>query len=496
MKISGEIPEKYLAEIWKEQRFVKEIVTEEGDVINVIFVGDENVEVGGPDFRNARIKIGNVTYVGDIEIDTRHSDWKAHGHNVNKRFNKVILHATYTNEPNHQAVYSQDGRRIPSFSISRFIDAQLIEQLKGRESHEEDTKTHKIHCNHLAQIMDDTAKYEFLFELGLNRFKHKSDKMIARLKELLYLDSLKLKEPVIRYEVPEEYLNKSFTYTELNNRKAWEQLFYEGIFEALGYSQNKAIMRKLAESVDMHFFYLIKEDDNLIHTIESLLFNASGLLPQFNYENKSEISDYVRNLHEKWLNLRKIYNGRTFSPEDWHFFKLRPQNFPTIRLAGGARIIFKILRQNLIGQIIKKFEEIFNYSVLTNSIKSLLIIHADGYWAKHYVFEKKSEDDIKYFVGSNRVDEILVNVILPYVYVYFEIFDKKKNAQKVLKVYSEISLDTDNSLVKEISDSLQIDLRSKKSIIYQGMIELFRNYCSKEKCTDCKIGDFVFNESN
>lgn len=495
MKNNGEIPEKYLAEIWREQKFNKELTTLEGETISVIYVGDENLDLGGPDFKNARIKIGNVTYVGDIEIDNRHNDWRAHGHNLNKRFNRVILHAVFLHDPDHHAVYSQDGRRIPSFSIADFIDPCLIEQLKSKEviDQNDEHKTHKIHCNHLAQLLSDSEKYEFLFELGLNRFKHKSDKVIARLKELLYIDSLKIKEPVIRYEVPEEYLNKSFTYAELNNRKVWEQLFYEGLFEALGYSQNKTIMRRLAEAVDINFIYRIKEDNNLINTMESLYFNVGGLMPQFNFESKPDISNYVRLLHEKWVNLRKLYTGRTFNAEDWHFFKLRPQNFPTIRIAGGARLVVKMIKHNLIGQIIKKIEEIYNIDVLTHSVKSLLIVHAEDYWAKHYIFEKRSETEIKYFIGNSRVDEILINVVLPYAYVYFEIFGKTKNAQKVLKVYSDMNLDTENSLVKEISESLNIDLRNKKGIIYQGMIELFRNYCAKEKCSDCKIGDAVFN---
>jgi len=111
----------------------------------------------------------------------------------------------------------------------------------------------------------------------------------------------------------------------------------------------------------------------------------------------------------------------------------------------------------------------------------------------HYVFDKPSQEELNYFIGKARVEEMLVNVIFPFAYTYFELFSKQHLAQKTLNAFSHIALTTDNSLVKEISESLNLNTQWKRSVINQGMLELFRSFCSKEKCKECKIGEKVFN---
>lgn len=486
------IQEKFLCELWKNQKFNRALETSDEQKIEVNFVGDENTELGGPDFLNARIKIGNFTFIGDVEIENCNSDWKSHGHNINKRFNKVILHVVLKGDSRHNYVYTQDGRRIVSVSLFDFLSEVEKQKLTMADDGSHKFKTNKIPCHQLSELTDEKFKLDFLHELGIARFKKKCEKMIHRIRELIYLSELKIKEPDVRYDLPQSYLERKITFQDLNKKEILEQLFYEDIFEALGYSQNKTIMLKLSQSVNVQFLKSFREDENYVRTIESILFNVGGLMPDLSNLKDEETSEYSRYLAQRWGEIRPKYDGVKYEETDWHFFRLRPQNFPTIRIAGGARILHKIIKYDLINVMLKKFIEIHNHKVLINSVRNLFVIPADGYWVKHFVFDKPAAEDIKYFIGSSRADEILANVILPFVYVYFELTGKKHCSQKILRVLSDVILNTENNLVKEISESLNLIDASKRTVYYQGMIELFRSFCTKDKCSECKIGQKVF----
>ena len=117
----SKIYEKQITEIWKSQSFNNSLQTVKGEEIHVLDLGLENEETGGPDFKNARVRVGNLVYVGDIEIDPDYSNWKSHAHNIDAKYNKVILHASLSNKFNHQYVYTKNGRRVPTICLSRFL---------------------------------------------------------------------------------------------------------------------------------------------------------------------------------------------------------------------------------------------------------------------------------------------------------------------------------------------------------------------------------------
>ncbi|MCE1187813.1 MAG: DUF2851 family protein [Ignavibacteria bacterium] len=489
------IPEEILVDIWKNQSFNRELRTETGEKLEVMYVGDENTENGGPDFINARIKIGNLTYLGDIEIDNTQSDWRSHGHNLNKRFNKVVLHAIVNNESHNKIVYSQDGRRIDTFCIAQFIEEDLLEKLRKLVTIKKDNKTNKIHCYKVTSFASDKEKIEFLTELGLSRFKKKCERMISRLRELIYLDNNHVSEPAAQYAFPGEVYEMKLTFDELNRKHVWAQLFYEDIFEALGYSQNKQIMLNLAQAVDLNFLRStgVRKED-YVRLTEAVYFTVGGLLPEDHQKLPDDAVDYLRKIQEQWNLVCDSYTGKVFHETEWHFANHRPQNYPTLRIAAGARISRALLYDDLIGVIIRKFTEIHSLSVLKNSIRNLFIIKSDGFWQQHFTFQATSPENNKYFLGTNRADEIFVNVILPFLYIYFDLFGKPKMANRAISLFTETTIETDNHLVREVADSLQLNHAWNKAVISQGMIELFRNYCAKDKCEDCLIGQKVFAE--
>ncbi len=482
--------EKFLYEIWKGQKFNKNFTISDDEKILILDPGVQNDELGGPDFKNARIKIGNLTYVGDVEIDTQYSDWRTHGHNLNKKYNKVVLHLVFKKE-NQTHVYTQEGRKVNSISFEDMLEINIKDQIQKAILSEREKRMSKMPCDEVNVLLSKDEKTKIIFDLGIKRFRNKCKKMFERLKELSFVNELKLKEPIISYELNEEFHRRKFEIADFKNQNIWNQLMYEQIFEALGYSKNKEIMLKLAHSADINFLKKI-DPQNFIKNVEAALFNISGLMPDVYNLPDSETSVYTRELFDAWGKIKLIYDGRIYNAAQWHFFKLRPQNFPTIRIAGGVKIIDKIIHHNFIFDIISIFKDDKSYSNIINELRSLVVVKGDGFWSEHFIFDKPSNSKINYFIGVSRADEIIVNVILPIASVYYEIFGMKDLAKKVTKTYINFYQQSDNSMVKEVSDSLNLNGAWKKTVIYQGMIELFRNYCIKKKCNECEIGKKVF----
>src|SRR4030042_2163382 len=330
--------ESQLYNIWKNQKYSRELKTISGEGISVLDAGSENVESGGPDFKNARIRIGNLTYVGDIEIDSDYRDWKSHGHNINGKYNKVILHASLFNKFNQPYVYTKDGRKVPTICLSDHLGEGILEEIGEEAESNKERQSHQLRCCVENGEIDNNTKEKFISNLGIERFKKKCNKFYQRLKELRYLQELKIKEPVINYDLAPEFGKRKFSYEDFKDKYLWQQLFYENLFEALGYSKNKGIMLNVSRAVTIEVLRNLDIKDKKNDKIESILFNISGMIQKSETHKDSETVKYISDLRKYWMEIKDRYDGKTFDEVQWHFFKLRPQNFPTIRLAAGARL--------------------------------------------------------------------------------------------------------------------------------------------------------------
>ncbi|MBU1100400.1 MAG: DUF2851 family protein [Bacteroidetes bacterium] len=483
--------ESQLYEIWQNRNYIADLTTVSGVDISVLDPGVQDLSESGPDFKNARVRIGNLTYVGDIEIDCDYRDWKLHGHNIDLKYNKVILHACLNNKFKQPYVYTKDGRKVPTICIKDFIEEGRLQNFKSELTYE--SHGNNLKCSIGVADVNFEVKENLLTTLGVERFNKKCERIHKRLKELVYVNDLSLKEPVLAYDLPSEFEEKIFEDKSFNDKEIWEQAFYELLFEALGYSKNKNIMLSLAQSANISLIKKVLNEGHGNEFIEPLLFGVSGILPKNIANNGDRMPAYAAQILSRWNYIRTIYDGKTYEETEWHFFKLRPQNFPTIRLAAGSRLLIEIVERDLIAKIVKKIEEIRNLTVLINSIRSLFVIKSDGFWSQHYVFDKPAGVDVKYFVGATRADEIVVNVILPFFAVYFEIFGEEKLSRKIYKLYSMYNQKSDNKIVRDVANNLCMTNQLKRTVLSQGMIELFRSYCSKNRCLDCPIGKIIFN---
>jgi hypothetical protein len=490
-KDDSKLNEKILCDIWKNKVLQKEFKTFNDESIIIINSGTENTDTAGPDFNNAKVRIGNFVFVGDIEIDVDYNDWKSHGHYLDKRYNKVIVHASLINKNQSSYVYNKDGRKIPSICLEEYLKENYGDEYKEEIDNVSNRDIHYLRCKDVNASLDQKIKKAFLKKLGMDRFQKKKEKIFYRLKELVFLNELNIREPVIKYELNQDFLNKEFTANDFKIRELWQQLFYEFIFEALGYSKNKSPMLHLAQYANIEIIKNISESDNQDLLIHSVLFNIAGLIAE--NQNGFEKEEYLKNISVFWEKYKTKYDGKILSKTDWHFFKLRPNNFPTIRIAGGAALVKKIVFEGLIDNVISRFERIRNQITLAKAVKSLFIIPADGFWKYHYTLDEVKNIKLNYFIGSSRADEIIINVVLPFISIYGDIFDNVVLKKNVQDIYYQYIQNEDNSIAKFMSESLAINNAWKKSILSQGMLELFRSYCSKNKCLECNIGKIVFN---
>jgi len=488
------IREKLLYEIWKEKNFLTPIKTSSGQEIEVIDAGENNSDSAGPDFHNSRIKIGNITYQGDVEIDIKHPDWKSHGHYLDKRYNKVILHIIFSTEKFQPYVITQNGRKVDSVSLADLIKDDYKNMIREAIISERDNREFVMPCSFINEVVSQNDKMKFLSHLGVERFRKKEKRIVERLKEMIYLKEMNIREPVVHYDFGEKFQSKKFSTDDFNLPVIWQQLIYEMIFEALGYSQNKDIMLRLAKALNLEFFNKLQDKKNIDKIIESAMLSIADLIPRDYSMPDEETSEYIRNLIETWSAIKENYDGVYFNKQKWHFFRLRPFNFPTIRIAGGSVILKRILVDDLFGEFVEIFSRDENPRKVTSFLRNSVIIKAHGFWSTHYVFEKKAKERLKYFIGLSRADDIIVNVILPVLAVYFEIFGKKDVARRVKSISINYAQNDSNKIVDQVVQSLKLDKTAVKSIDMQGMIELFRYYCVRERCRECEIGKIVFKE--
>jgi hypothetical protein len=484
------ISEELIYKIWEEKRFNDSLTTADGILIEILDPGVRNNDQAGPDYHNARVRIGNITFTGDVEIDRLHSDWKAHGHHLNQRYNKIILHAVLSNDSSYPFVVTANGRKVPTLELEKFLNSSVKENLTKDLPEIKDENNVKMPCVELNHNMERREKLRFIKTLGLLRFRKKCERNLERLKELIILNENKIKEPKVYHDFQKEISSRQFSNKDFSDLEIWQQLIYEQVFEALGYSKNKDIMLRLSRAADIKFFKQIESANT--EKIESILLHISGLIPPVTEIADEETSAYLRKCLDLWSEVKDKYDSQIFIKTQWHFFKLRPQNFPTVRLAAGSRFLEKLLNKNMFSYIASQFTNINDIQKLIARLRNDIVIKGDGYWANHFNFNKPTKSKLNYFIGIGRADEIIVNILLPIYSVYFELQENKELSHRVLELYLNFYQKEGNHLVDQVNDVLGFKNEKYRSVYYQGMIDLFRSYCIKKKCMECEIGKKVF----
>lgn len=470
MKNTLNINESFICRIWETgDEFYGGLKTTDGEPVKVIDIGSRNSD-SGPDYKNARIQIGGKTYVGDVEVHRDFKGWHEHSHKKDSAYNSVILQVVLWNTGGNQKPELRKKRDLPTIILSDYLNRSIHEIWQKIINNP--SGKFKLPCYGLNSAITDNEMKSFLIKLSVERLKMKSNRLKDRLKE-----------------IETELLGNNSGSGSLRKSVLWKHLLYEFIFEALGYSKNKGQMLKLSQSLKLSTFDKYNSNERIY--IQALLFGNSGLL--FDLRIKD---DYINEIKSAWNRIRYELSSEKLIKAEWKFFRLRPQNFPTIRIAYGSQLISKIIYCDLLKNIILQFKNI-NFSVkdCCRNLSDLLAPEYDEYWSEHYNFGRKAQRPYS-ILGKERINDIIINVLVPLVYLYSDVFSDGEMKSNVLKLYNGLKINPDNSVLNLMSEQLLRGkgIEIKYPAMEQGAMQLYNFYCMREKCNECKCGKSIRRE--
>ncbi len=419
--------EQLLHFIWKFGLFDKSnLKSTEGDLLEIIHPGVYNTDAGA-DFQNAKIRDGKTVWAGSVEVHIHAKDWNTHRHHQDKAYNNVILHVVFDKGKEH--VFNQDGKTMHVLELKDRIRPEFLsryEELKLRNNW--------IPCQKFFSEVDEFVVTNFLERLAVERLENK----VEQIKILL-----------------------------ASSKNDWEQVMFVMVAGYLGASINKEPFMHLAQTLPVKI-WAKHRDDSL--QLEALVFGQAGFL-ESPFDDK-----YPNQLRKEYLYLKRLYGLQPLEKHEWKFLRLRPANFPTLRLAQLAALMnkeVKFFSHILDSQNAMKIQEIFEVEV-------------SDYWKSHYVFNKPVKS-VKSHLGSPMKNILLINAVAPVLFAYGKYKDDERYCELALRLLETAEAE-DNAVIKRWK---QLGLKPKHTLDTQAMLQLKNGYCDQFRCLECSIGNKI-----
>ena len=420
--------ESILHYVWQYKLFsASGMKTTDGEVVEVIDTGRLNTDAG-PDFFNAKLKIGDTLWAGNVEFHDRSSDWNRHKHVGNNAYDNVILHIV--NEADAE-VTRTNGERIPQLVLrfSENIQRNYDELFAARKW---------IYCEDKIDLV--------------------SDILINTWKNSLLTERLERKTTEI------EHLREQ-------SQNHWEEAFYISLARSFGFGTNSQAFETMAKSMPLGV--LAKHKDNLFQ-LEALLLGQAGFL------EKDEKDTYNSELKKEYRFLQTKYKLSPMEVSQWKLLRLRPDNFPTIRLVQFADLIHH--SSGLFSKILdttdyKKLRSLFNCCV-------------SEYWQKHYLFGNETIASKKN-LGNNSIDILLINTVVPFLFAYGKKRNDENLSERAVTLLEKLKPEK-NAVVTKWQF---LGLKCESAFDSQALLQLKKNYCDEKKCLKCRIGHKILTVS-
>ena len=349
--------ESFLYYLWKFRLYNSaNLQTEDGETIEVIHPGQQNTDAG-PDFFNAKIKIGKTIWAGNVEIHVKADDWQKHGHVNNRAFDNTILHVVHEGT---QHIRRADNSIIPVLQLKDHIDSKRWNQYEQFIS-----SASWIPCANQIHTVDALTIQQTIDRMLIERLERKVKQIEILLQQ---------------------------------NKGNWEESFYHQLARNFGFKINADPFELLARSLPLSV--VAKHKSNLLQ-IESLVFGQSGLL------NENIKDDYAQNLLKEYHFLKNKFNLKSVDGHLWKFARMRPPGFPTIRLAQFSQLIYQS------SHLFSKILEIRRYQ----DLQKLFDVSTSEYWETHFVFDKQSKT-VEKKLGASSIENILINTLAPFLFYY------------------------------------------------------------------------------
>ena len=422
--------EEFLHYIWKFRLFEQSLLhAQSGEEVEIIKVGEHNTDAG-PDFFNSKIKIGETTWAGNVEVHINSSDWRKHQHQSDKAYDNIILHVVFNND---SEIRRNSGKLIPVLELKNRTDFSLFNKYKQLLENKS-----WVPCQKQVTEVDTFTINNWLSRLLVERLERKSH---------LITETLKL------------------------NKYNWQETFYQHLAKNFGFKLNAEPFELLSKSLPSG--NLAKHKNNLMQ-IEAMLFGQAGWLEE-NFHD-----DYPNQLKKEYGFLKQKFGLKHIDRHLWKFLRLRPVNFPTVRLAQFAQLIYK--SDMLFSRIIacENVEDLYK----------LFKVETSEYWQTHYRFDKSSSRKIK-AIGKSSIDIILINTVIPFLFVYGKEKQEEKYRDKALHFLDALTGEK-SSIIEKWSN---LGLPVKTAYQTQALLELKNNYCNQKKCLNCSIGNQILKKA-
>ncbi len=420
------VKEDLLQYVWRtKQLSLDELFTTDGEKVDIFHFGYLNSHAG-PDFSQAKIKINDTLWVGNVEMHVLSSMWNTHGHNNDPAYDNVILHVVYEED---KEICRKDRSKIPCIELKDRI-LPKIKSNYGKLLQND----YWVPCEKLINLVPQEKIQFWWHHLLVDRLERKTNDI----KDILAI-----------------------------NRGDWEETTFVLISKYLGGKVNSLPMELLARSIPVTTLY--KNRNNLL-TVEALLFGQSGMI-------QSAFKDeYPSKLKKEYSFYQKKYSLQPINPVAWKFGKMRPANFPTIRIAQLADLLYQ--QEFLFRKIIEAHDGL--------TIKSIFAAEASFYWNNHYRFDKESKSRVKK-LGDGFIDMLSINVVAPLLFTYGMMTGEEKYKNKALHLLQEIPPEKNNI----ISRWKSLSVTPKNAYDSQSLIQLKQQFCRHQKCLHCAIGNHI-----
>ncbi len=417
--------ESFLQYLWQFQYFDKrDLKTTAGEALTILKPGILNSD-SGPDFSHVKVRIGDIDWVGNVEIHVQSSGWYEHKHDQDRAYENVVLHVVWEeNKP----VYRNDGTRIPTLHLKNRVEEHLIKSYQKIINN-----PNSVPCEKSFPAVDELIKHSMIDKALMQRLEAKA-KLISVL-----LDQ---------------------------NKGDWEETAYQLLAGNFGFKINKEPFHQLAKSLP---YKLIQKHRDHLTQVEALLFGQAGFLVA---KSKDE---YLTSLFNEYQFLGKKYNliNQQLHVTQWKFLRLRPANFPSIRLAQFATLL--ATHKNIFSSLL----ELQDYKSLVRFFE----IQPSTYWHNHYRFGKKSKRLVSGFGEASR-DIIIINTVVPLLVAYGQSRDDWSLVDRAVHILQ--SIPTEKNRITRLWQNL--GYASNTAFDSQGLIELYTNYCQRRECLNCSIG--------
>ena len=422
--------EKLLQFIWQFQYFNKSnLFTTLDKPIIILVPGHINFNQG-PDFTDAKIKSGETIWVGNIEIHIHSSDWNLHKHSNDKNYNNIILHVVWVHDMEIQDI---NGVILPTLELRNLVSKVLL--------------------NRYEELMQSSLYIPCQMQITLI-----DELVLSKWKERLVIERL-----IRRTKVIDNLLSENNTH--------WEETFWWLLARNFGITVNSDCFEKIARSIPLH---ILSNHKDQIHKLEAILFGQASLLDQKFNEAYPIMLQKEYNYYKKKYNLQKI-------PLHLFFLRMRPANFPSLRLAQLAMLLSKS------SHLFSKIKDALSIKQVIN----ILEVTANDYWHYHYRFDEPGTYKKK-AIGAHMINNIIINTIVPVLFAYGCHHNDNRYKEKAVHWLEQIEGEK-NAIIKGFQE---IGLTNKNAFTSQALIEMKSFYCDAKRCLECSIGNALLNNKN